>query len=56
MKWFAILFGAVWIAGWIATLRNTQAGDGAKLWQRILGPVVLFFVWPWVSWRMTYDH
>jgi len=54
--WPAWLLIGLWVWGWIATLRETSPKPDIKWWQRIVGPVAFFFVWPWVAWRMTFDH
>ena len=46
MKWFGILFGSLWVGGWLAALRETAPREDARLWQRIVGPIALFFLWP----------
>lgn len=51
MKWVAILFGCLWVAGWVATLYETSPRVDAKLWQRIIGPLALFFLWPMIPGR-----
>ena len=51
MWWATSLVGLIWIIGWIAALHDTQiTGGWFKRW--IVGPIALFFLWPFVAYEM----
>lgn len=51
-----MVFGFIWVVGWLAVLRDTGAAPDARWYQRIAAVVVLFFIWPYVAVMMNTDH
>lgn len=49
--YIAILIALLWVIGWIATVRTGSMPEG--WFQRTLGIVAMFFIWPAVAWAMT---
>lgn len=48
MWWIIGIFGAAWIAGWIAVMCSTDSG--------LSGKIALFFIWPYVAAAMNTDR
>lgn len=46
MLWFLIIFGVIWLAGWVVFYFNTSACQQPTLWGKVKSATVLFFVWP----------
>lgn len=52
MEWFFAILALLWLAGWIATMFDTRT-DGNWFMRFVGGPVILFFIWPYVAWYMA---
>ena len=51
LGWITIsICGIVWISGWISCIANTE-NTRKGVW-KVLGAVLLFFLWPYVAWSM----
>lgn len=46
------LFAALWLWGWITSLRGTSIGQEPWGFSKICGIVLLLFVWPYVAFCM----
>lgn len=52
MWWVIGMFSIIWIIGWVASLRETET-SGGKFCRWVVGPIVLFFIWPYIACAMA---
>lgn len=55
MWWTIAAASIVWGVGFAVTFMGIQS-DGNWFQRYVLGPVILFFIWPYVAWYMNTDH
>jgi hypothetical protein len=46
------IFAAIWLFGWIASVRETSIGQEPWGFFKIRGIILLFFIWPYIAWCM----
>jgi hypothetical protein len=46
------IFSAIWLWGWIASVRETSVSQETKTLKKIGGIILLFFIWPYVAFCM----
>lgn len=43
------LFAAIWIFGWISSVRGTSVSQETNPLKKLGGIVMLFFIWPYIA-------
>jgi hypothetical protein len=52
-NWFVVyFFAAVWLFGWVASIRETNIGQEPWGFFKIRGIILLLFVWPYIAFCM----
>jgi hypothetical protein len=46
------IFAALWLWGWIASVRETSVSQETKILKKIGGIILLFFIWPYIAFCM----
>ena len=50
MWWGVGLIATIWLFGWISAMRDLNI-IGGRLFRWVIGPVILFFIWPYLGWK-----
>jgi hypothetical protein len=48
-----VIFSVIWAWGWIASIFSTSVYQEAKFSKKLLGSILLFFIWPYIAYCMA---